>query len=277
MREGIMRLRGAWLVGGAATLLLCASGGAARATSTSIDLDLVSPDQVYVSGNGLLEFSDFRVQGLGCHGVDPSDLELEILEDGVAIAGNLRVDGRGPDAFFVSYRVTALGPPIDGASLALDTFVDGDQHPTVFATKRLIGDFPEKPSGHPGNHHGWGHHGWGLLPGAGSSQHHDRDDPSQHQGGNKTLAFLKAAVWEPGGGCLPHWRWVCEGDFDEASFAPHDTIKVIDGLRLETRRHAGITTFVSSTNRFSVVPEPDTAALLVLGLSGLAFAGRRRS
>jgi hypothetical protein len=219
------------------------------------------------SGNGQLVFSNFRFHSPSCS-VDPSDLVVTILEDGVEIAGPITLSGGGWAKFHVSYDVTAVDPLINGASLALDSSIAAPSG-VVFATKRVIGERPDKPEGHPWNDHGWGHLGLGLIGQLAGN------DPPQ----DKTLAFLKTAEWDVEGGLLCEFSlsWLCSGEFrlDEQSFAAQDSVKVIDGVWVKGHGKHSIVTYYSSTNRYSVVPEPATGTLLMLGLLGLAVRRRR--
>jgi len=61
-----------------------------------------------------------------------------------------------------------------------------------------------------------------------------------------------------------------------ASFAPQQQISVLDRIRLSSGGHGDTATLDEITNRFSVVPEPATFALLGMGILGLGIAGRRR-
>jgi hypothetical protein len=137
----------------------------------------------------------------------------------------------------------------------------------------VIGGRPEKPDEHPWRDHGRGPLGWGLLP------HLERDDGPR---GKKKLAFLKTVQWSMAGDdmdedlpCDRGLGWLCNGDFrfDEKSFDPQESVKVIDGVWIKAPR--GSEVGFSSTNRFRVVPEPGTEVLVALGLIGLAIGGRR--
>jgi hypothetical protein len=270
-----MRLWNRLLTSCAAVLLLGLVAGAAHATSMG-----ESPGRGSACGSldwedrqiGQLEFSNFQFFSPSCS-VDPSELTITNLDDeggvGIEISGPITLTGGDWAKFYVSYEVTAVDPIIDGASLRLDSSVQAP-YASVFATKRVIGGRPDKPRWHPWNDHGWGHLGWGLFHGPGGG----------HHPGGKTLAFLKTAEWEMDGGrfCDFGWDWLCNGDFDfdfdEESFEPQESVKVIDAVWIKAVGSESGVTFVSSTNRFSVIPEPATGALLALGLLGLAIRGR---
>jgi hypothetical protein len=263
-----MRLRNRLLTSCAAVLFLGLAAGAAHATSTGGCRGSGSQGDVFSLGeveSGGLLFHNFSFYSPACS-VNPDDLDIEIVGRDVTIVGDITLTGRGWATFHVSYEVTAVDPLINYASLELDSSVD-DLDAAVFATKRVIGGRPDKPDGHPRTDHGRGPLGWGLL-----HKLEGDDDPK-----GKTLAFLKTVGWDMDRDlpCDPGLGWLCDGDFrfDERSFDPQESVKVIDGVSIKAPR--GSEAEFSSTNRFRVVPEPATAVLLTLGLLGLAIGGRR--
>jgi hypothetical protein len=270
--EVIMQLWNRLLTSCAAVLLLGFIAGAAHATSMGGCPGSGRQGDVFnlgeVESGGLL-FHDFRFYSPACS-VDPNDLEVDIVGRDVTITGDITLTDRHWAKFYLSYEVTVVDPDenllINGASLELDSSFDAPRA-AVFATKHLIGGRPDKPDEHPWRDHGRGPLGWGLL--------HELEGHGYLQ--SKTLAFLEAAEWsgQRGRFCNLGWDEFCSGEieFDERSFDPQESVKVIDGVKIDAQRGSQVE-FVS-TNSFSVVPEPATAAMLALGLFGLAFGGRR--
>ena len=63
--------------------------------------------------------------------------------------------------------------------------------------------------------------------------------------------------------------------FDNAVQSLHVTKDILVDSRINTGGTGGSATISFINQQFSVVPEPSTAAMLILGLLGLSFAGRR--
>ena len=179
-------------------------------------------DDVFISGNEKLEFSDFKLVG-----IDPHDISLEVLDDGLRVSGPVDLSRFGFRAFKVSYKVTARDPaaPITGASLELESSTSRHGFSKVLAFKGVLG----KGGGHPE----------ALLL--------------------KTYDFKD--------------KW--QDRFDEEAFhEPRSSAYVWDKALLFAA--GGGATWLASTNRFSVVPEPSTASLFALGFIALFALERRR-
>ena len=216
------------------------------------------PTGPLVSGNGQLEFSNFQFFSPSGK-VDEDDISVSVLADGIALSGPLDVK-HGAANFFVTYDVRALGPDIVTASLELDA----DPIGLVLSTKRILGDrgdpseeLDDRKGGKRGSFEDYGDKGkkFGFKWGKG-----DFDlDPL----GKGPLAFLK--THQVGG----------KGIFLEAArFAPQESIRVVEHVVVAAKKGAS---WNASINRFSVVPEPATATLTLLGLGLLAIRSYRKS
>lgn len=215
------------------------------------------PTGPLVSGNGQLEFSNFQFFSPSGK-VDEGDISVSVLADGIALSGPVDVK-HGAANFFVTYDVRALGSDIVTASLELDA----DPIGLVLSTKRILGDRGD-PSDELDDHKGKrgsfedsGDKGkkFGFKWGKGDFDF----DPI----GNGPLAFLKTQ--QVGG----------KGTFLEAArFAPQESIRVIEHVVVAAKKNAS---WNASINRFTVVPEPATATLTLLGLGLLAIRSYRKS
>jgi hypothetical protein len=195
------------------TLLLATAAGASRETSL---------DDVYRSGNGMLEFSDFDF-----FGVDRELISLTVLDDGIRFGSLAPSSGYGFEAFAISYKVSAVDASrqISGASLRLDSGTHRRGFGKVLALQRLVG-----------------------------------------VGGARSEGMLLETF-----DIRDHWR----RPRDEERFAePQNVLQVWDKVLVFSKR--GRATWLSSTNRFSVLPAPGTASLIGLGLIGLLVSERRR-
>lgn len=236
---------------------------AASANALSFTMDALPVGPV-VSGNGQLEFSKFQFFS-PFMAVDPSQVTATILTDGIELSGPISTSS-GLKNFFVLYEVRGLGNGIEEASLLLDSQVDANDFGLVLSTKQILGDV----NGDGGYHHKKkGSDGFDFGLGL------DHGFPTDR----RTLAFLKTADWEiddddncfrtPFGiGSDGAIRLV------EAGFDPQQSIRVIDGVTLVAKD--GTATWESSINRFTLVPEPGTASLMLLGLGLLALLPRWR-
>lgn len=218
------------------------------------------PTGPLVSGNGQLEFSNFQFFSPGGK-VDEADITVSVLADGISLSGPVDVK-RGAANFFVTYDVRALGAGIVTASLELDA----DPIGLVLSTKRILGD-----KGDPCDWFGEnGKGGWFEKKGddwrkfeerfgkQDKKKRGDAFDPFDQ----RPLAFLK--TYQVGG----------KGTFLEAgNFSPQDSIRVIEHVVVAAKKGAA---WNESINRFTVVPEPATAVLTLLGLGLLAIRSQRK-
>ena len=193
-------------------------------------------DDVFISGNEKLEFSDFKLVG-----IDPHDISLEVLDDGLRISGLVDLSQFGFRAFQVSYKVTARDPGalVTGASLELESSTSPDGFSKVLAFESVLG----KGGGHP--------EALLLKTFDFKDKWHDRfDEEAFHE------ARSSAYVWDK-----------------VLLFAPTSTSITLPSARSFA---AAAPPTLSITNRFSVVPEPTTASLFALGFVVLYALERRR-
>lgn len=216
------------------------------------------PTGPIVSGNGQLEFSNFHFFSPAGK-VDEDDITVNVLADGIALTGPVSVKHSAAN-FFVTYDVRALGPGIVTASLELDA----DPMGLVLSTKRILGDRGD-PCDWWGDHKGKGDWFGDFEKGGKFDRFSKKGDGKGdfdldffHQ----RLAFLK--TMQIGG----------KGTFLEAArFSPQESLHVIEHVLVAGKKGA---TWNASINRFTVVPEPGTATLTLLGLGLLARRFRKR-
>lgn len=250
---------------------LCLAAAAANALPTG----------PVVSGNGQLEFSNFQFFSPS-GSVDEDEIAVGVLADGIVLSGPVSASDE-LRSFFVTYEVRALGPGIVEASLQLDSDIESGAFGLVLSTKRILGD-PHQGSGwHKQDpwkdkdpwrdEHRRGRGGWKRERDDFHDDHHEFE-----LGDRRTLAFLKTAEWQTGRSrhCdHPSLGLGNDGAIRlvEAGFAVQDSLRVVEHV-LVSGRH-GTATWNSSTNRFTVVPEPGAASLTLLGLCLLALRSRR--
>ena len=252
--------------------------GGAQATGTGFGGG-GSLDEVFVSGDGTLEFSDFQFRGIG-----PDEVTIDVLDDGIRFSGDESLNRFGVDWFKISYSVRSLTDlQIIGTSLGLESQVDA-RNGAVVARKLITAPrdgYGDKPWQHPrswdddrwdDDHNRWNGFG-GKLSGKGG--------PGIDRIGT-LIAYEIGSGWICG--CGHHHPRVddvedecrIERDTDEIGYAPRSLLNIEDSVKLLAAA-GGRVHWGSLTNRYLVTPEPGTAALLALGLTGLVAAGRRRS
>jgi len=291
-----MQLRSGWLWMGVVLCLLLGQGSA-RALSMSL-ADVALGDS-FVSGNGQLEFSNFSFDSCGC--VDAEDITLEILYDGIRLSGPVSTSGFKSKSFEVGYTVTGIHAPIVSASLELDSDVNAQKFGKVFATKELQVKGQKPHPDFPWLSFFWNQHPWQddkaflhsdhPLPSILEMDSHGQFDWSDAL---EWLFEQKFQDWEFGGRqewirlarletfdkeffCFRQYDHSCGlvKSSDSIEFTPEDQLRVTDAVTIFTLGHDDEATWISSTNRYAVVPEPATGTLLLLGIAGLGAAGRR--
>ncbi|HVN37252.1 MAG TPA: PEP-CTERM sorting domain-containing protein, partial [Myxococcota bacterium] len=172
----------------------------------------------------------------------------------------------------------AAGQGIVRASMQLGSSVDSDTFGLVLATKRLIGD-KNDPRSFFGKSDA---NAKGTRPlRSGTDAFNDSTSNFGLSGfDRKTLAFLKTADWETGDTKFrPPLGLGGDGAIRmvEAGFANQTHLRVIEHVVVAA--DSGTATWTSTTEHFitkvAVVPEPGTAALMLLGLSVVGMSRRR--
>jgi hypothetical protein len=240
---------------------------AASANALSFTLN-TPPAGPVLSENGQLEFSNFQFFS-PFNSVLASQVTATILGDGIQLSGPISATN-GLKNFFVLYEVRSTGLGIDFASLQLDSDVDADDgFGVVLSTKQVLGEVLDGPPGcvHCKKKKGDDGFGFGL----------DLDDtlPTDRD----ILAVLKTADWEiddPDNCFRTPLGLGSDGAIRlvESEFDPHLSIRVIDSVSVVA--FDGEATWESSINRFTLVPEPGTASLMLVGFAMFAFWYRRR-
>ena len=239
------------------------------------------PTGTITSGNGMLSFSNFQFFS-PFNTVNASDVTITGLTDGLQFSGNV---GTSTDvkSFYVAYEINltpaAAGQGIKRASMQLASSVDSDTLGLVLATKRLIGDkttgnfFGKSDANAKGTR--------ALSPGTDAFN----DSTSKFLGFNgfsrKTVAFLKTADWMTADtGFKPPLGLGGDGAIRmvEAGFANQTHLRVLEHVVVAA--DSGTATWTGITEHFttgagSPVPEPGTAALMLLGFSVVAIRRRR--
>lgn len=239
-----MRSRKPWMWIGTLVVCLAALAGSASATT----LADVMPGDVFLSGNGKLQFTDFEFVSLCGTCVTPDEITLNILADGVQLLGPITSSGHEFKGFQVTYAALAVDPsmPITGSSLELDSVVDGG-FAAVYGLKRITG----KTGGR---------------------------FPHTTELAQLSTFDISRRVACPRGVPAPCFRRTSDL-FDSSAFgSDQQEIRVKDTVKIFAA--GGDATWKFSANHFGSgsipVPEPSTAAILAAGLLGLGLAGGRR-
>ena len=238
------------------------------------------PTGPVTSGNGMLTFSNFQFFS-PFNTVKESDVTVTPLADGLRFSGNVSTS-TDTKSFYVLYEINMApggsGQGIKGASLQLESNVDSDTLGLVLATKRLIGDKND-----PRNFFGKSDANAKGTRALSSGTDAFNDSTSNFGLGSvinrKTAAFLRTADWDVndtafrpplglgGSGAI---RMV------EAGIANQTHLRVVEHIVVTA--DSGTATWTASNNHFTTglvaVPEPNTAFLMLIGIT--AFAVRRR-
>lgn len=239
-----------------------------------------SLDETFTSGDGLLEFSDFRFRG-----IDPDDVTITPGESGIRFSGDESISGWGLDKFKITYTVRSLTDlGIIGTSLELDSEVDTRFGLGGVVAKKRISAPREAPHELPwlsldrwDDENGDGRHPWRGKRGHASSGwgHHG----SEHIG--TLYAFELSSGWICG--CGHHHARAdevenecrIERDSDSIEYDPESELRIEDTVKLFSVGK-GEVSWSSISNDYVLTPEPGTAGLLGLGLAGLVASRRRR-
>ncbi len=117
--------RGRWLIFAFVATVIGNGPALAATISPLTGLDLTfDKDTVLLSQSGNLQFSDFAVFGSG--ELDPVQVEalsLSTTANGLELNGPLSVSDGDEAEFYLLYRVTVLGAPVNGVDLSAETEV----------------------------------------------------------------------------------------------------------------------------------------------------------
>jgi hypothetical protein len=136
-----------WKIGAFLWASAAFAGPALAVSVTDINVGDIHNEDVFLSGDGRLQFSNFNFY-LG--GADRDDFTLTLLADGVRLTGPMSAADGQVREFYFDYQVTAVGEEtlVDGVTLFAPSTIAGTGYPTFAKTGKVVyeGPSPIPPS-----------------------------------------------------------------------------------------------------------------------------------